>query len=85
MTEKEATQLLRGAEALVRAGRGMCSQSTYDAICTALHPSQGFDQNYNLRFLGIELHVNPFVSDGVIQPWPREDVWGKPKFWKEQD
>jgi hypothetical protein len=78
MTLQEANQMLRASEALVKCGRGSCSQKTYDAICAALVPQQRLsneppDPNAirNLVFAGIELSVNQFVEDGCIIPIPR--------------
>lgn len=74
MTEQEATQLLRATEALIRSGRGVCSQKTFDAIASVLTPRQAitadaspFGANPPI-FAGIELSVDPFMEDGKI--WP---------------
>lgn len=84
MTEEQANQLLRGAEALRRAGRGVCSQKTYDMIVSVLRPEQRItDTNEPPCFAGIVLYVSPYIQDGVIMPWPRTDIWGEPKFKKD--
>ena len=74
---RDENTFLLGVEALMKAGRGMCSQSTYDAIASALHATQRvLDTPLTTAssFAGIELFVNPFVPDGVIWPWPTMDL-----------
>ena len=77
MTLSEAETLLRASEALVKCGRGACSQKTYDAIAAICIPQQRIsdkeldpNQIRNLCFAGIELSVSSFVEDGVIIPMP---------------
>jgi hypothetical protein len=86
MTEEEARKLLRGIEALVKAGRGICSRNTFDQIASVLRPEQWINEDPSLRgvtFCGIDLHISPYMEDGVIWPWPEMDVWGDPKYRDE--
>lgn len=82
MTEEESQKLLRGSEALVKAGRGICSQKTYDSIASVLSPQQRIKSSaYEPScFAGITLHVSSYIPDGIIMPWPETDIWGEPKF-----
>jgi len=70
-------QLLRASEALVKCGRGVCSQKTYDQICAILILQQRItDEPFDSRkirdlcFARIKLSVSPYVPDGHIVPDP---------------
>ena len=77
MNLSEAQTLLRASEALVKAGRGVCSQKTYADIASLIFPQyrkQILNGEFNpskmgnLMFYGIELSVDPFMEDDKILP-----------------